>query len=71
VNIILFIMVGLTAAFCIGVLVGSSLHTRGIDRQYQRLARLVRHVNELDAAPDMTQGIKPTQYSSSRFASVR
>lgn len=66
-NIILFIMVGLAAAFCVGVLVGSGLHTARIDRQYQRLARLVRHFNELDVAQD----VKPEQYSSSRFLSVR
>jgi hypothetical protein len=66
-NIILFIMVGLAVAFCIGVLVGSSLHTRRIDREYQRLAKLVRHFNELDAAQDT----KPAQHSSSRFAGVR
>jgi hypothetical protein len=64
-------MLGLAAAFFVGVLVGSGLHTFRIDQRYQRLARLVRHFNELNSAQEMTQGIKPEQYSSSRFVSVR
>ena len=46
----LFVMAG--ALFCMGVLVGSGLHTRSIDRKYQRLAQLVRHLNEQDVAID-------------------
>jgi len=46
----LFVMAG--ASYCMGVLVGSGLHTRSIDRKYQRLAQLVRHLNEQDVAID-------------------
>jgi len=34
----------------VGVLIGSSLHTRSIDRQYRRLAQRVRYLNERETA---------------------
>ncbi|MGH3867120.1 MAG: hypothetical protein ACRDQ4_13450 [Pseudonocardiaceae bacterium] len=49
---ILFMTAGVTGSFFVGVLVGSGLHTMSIDRQYQRLAKLVRYHNELDATRD-------------------
>jgi hypothetical protein len=52
VNIILFIVAGVVGSFCVGVLVGSGLHTMSINRQYQHLAKLVRHYNELNAERD-------------------
>jgi len=52
VNTILFVATWLTLTFCVGVLVGSGLHTMSIDRRYWRLARLVHHLNELNAARD-------------------
>ena len=70
-NVILFILLGLAAAFFVGVLVGSGLHTFRINQQYQRLARLVQHFNELNSAQEMTRDIKPERYSSSRFVGVR
>ncbi len=49
---ILFIVTGAMVLFCVGVLAGLGLQTRSIDRQYRRLAKLVRYVNESDAVMD-------------------
>jgi len=48
-DIILFMVAGATVLFCIGVLVGSGLNTRCVDRRCRRAARLVQHLNESDA----------------------
>ena len=53
IDTILFVMAGATVLFCVGVLVGSALHTRSIDRKYRRLARLVQYINEQDVMMDI------------------
>jgi hypothetical protein len=40
---IMFVLVGV---FLVGVLIGSGLHTRAIDRRYRRVAQLVRELHE-------------------------
>ncbi|MGB8996923.1 MAG: hypothetical protein WCC65_16665, partial [Pseudonocardiaceae bacterium] len=35
--------------FAFGVLIGSGLHTRAVDRQYRRIAQRVRELHELQA----------------------
>ncbi|MGH3853170.1 MAG: hypothetical protein ACRDR6_06660 [Pseudonocardiaceae bacterium] len=40
---IMFVLVG---ALLVGVLIGSGLHTRAIDRKYRRVARLVQELHE-------------------------
>ena len=50
-NAVLF-LAGLTMLLGIGVLVGSGLHSRGIDQKYRRLAQCVRHLNAREAALD-------------------
>jgi hypothetical protein len=67
VNTILFIVAGVAGSFCVGVLVGSGLHTMSVNRQYQRLAELVRHYNELNAARDN----KPAERAPARIFGVR
>ncbi|MCA1707515.1 MAG: hypothetical protein LC808_31295 [Actinobacteria bacterium] len=66
---ILFMVAGATVLFCMGVLVGSGLHTKSIDRKYRRLAQLVRYLNEQDVVMD----VMPSEYldqSTSRVAST-
>jgi len=70
IDIILFVMAGATVLFCVGILVGSGLHTRSIDRKYRRLAQLVRYLNEQDVVMD----VKSSEYldqNVSRVASTR
>jgi hypothetical protein len=70
IDIILFVMAGATVLFCMGILVGSGLHTRSIDRKYRRLAQLVRYLNEQDVVMD----VKSSEYldqNVSRVASTR
>ncbi len=70
INTILFVIAGAMVLFCMGVLVGSGLHTRSIDRKYRRLALLVQDLNEQKVVMD----IKPSEYrdqSASRVASTR
>lgn len=55
------VVAGATVLFCVGVLVGSGLHTMGIDRRYRDLARLVRYLNESGAVMDG----KPAKYRAS------
>jgi hypothetical protein len=43
---ILFMMAGMAVMFCLGLLVGSGLHTRSIDRRCRHVAQLVRSLNE-------------------------
>ncbi len=45
-------LAGVTMLFGVGVLIGSGLHTRSIDRQYRRLAQRVRKLNERERALD-------------------
>ncbi|MEO7194733.1 MAG: hypothetical protein ABIZ05_07900 [Pseudonocardiaceae bacterium] len=40
---IMFVLVGM---LLVGVLIGSGLHTRAIDRRYRRVARLVQELHE-------------------------
>lgn len=58
---ILFIVTWAMVLFCVGVLAGVGLHTRSIDRQYRRLAKLVRYANESGA---VMYG-KPVKYRAS------
>lgn len=44
---ILFVLI---AGLLVGVLVGSGLHTRAIERRYQRVAQLVRELHEREEA---------------------
>lgn len=44
---VMFVLVGV---LLVGVLLGSGLHTRAIDRRYQRVARLVRELHEREEA---------------------
>jgi len=70
IDIILFVMAGATVLFCVGILVGSGLHTRSIDRKYRRLAQLVRYLNEQNVVMD----VKSSEYldqNVSRVASTR
>ncbi len=55
---ILLMVAGATVLFCVGVLVGLGLHTTSVDRQYRRMAQLVRHLNESGAVMDG----KPAKY---------
>ena len=50
-NTILF-LAGVLMLLGVGVLIGSGLHTRSIDREYRRLAQRVRHLNERETALD-------------------
>ncbi len=45
-------LAGVTVVLGVGVLIGSGLHTRCIDRQYRRLAQRVRHLNAREATLD-------------------
>lgn len=45
-------LAGVLMLLGVGVLIGSGLHTRGIDRKYRRLAQRVRHLNELERVLD-------------------
>ncbi len=58
---ILFMVAGATVLFCVGVLVGSGLNTRSVDRQCRRMAQLVRYLNESGAVMDG----KPAKYRAS------
>ncbi len=51
INTIMFVA-GVTVVLGVGVLIGSSLHTRSIDRRYRRLAQCVRQLNERQWALD-------------------
>lgn len=67
---VLFVVAGAMVLFGMGVLVGSGLHTRSIDRKYRRLAQLVRYLNEQDVVMD----VKSSEYldqNVSRVASTR
>ncbi len=55
---ILLMVAGATVLFCVGVLVGSGLNTRNVDRRCRRMAQLVRHLNESGAVMDG----KPAEY---------
>jgi len=50
-NAILF-LAGVLMLLGVGVLIGSGLHTRSIDREYRRLAQHVRHLNEREKELD-------------------
>lgn len=43
---IMFVLAG--ALLVVGVLIGSGLHTRAIDRRYRQVAQLVRALHELE-----------------------
>jgi hypothetical protein len=60
-DIIFFMVAGATVLFCFGVLVGSGLNTRCVDRRCRRAARLVQHLNESDAVMNG----KPAKYRAS------
>jgi len=45
-------LAGVLMLLGVGVLIGSGLHTRSIDRQYRRLAQRVRHLNDRETALD-------------------
>jgi hypothetical protein len=47
----IFFLLGVTVLLCVGVLIGSGLHTRSLDRQYRNVAQCVRHVNEREDVP--------------------
>jgi hypothetical protein len=52
---IMFLLAALL--FALGVLIGLGLHTQTVDRQYRRVAQLVRELHELEEAlaePDKT-----------------
>ena len=69
-DIILFVIAGATVLFCMGILVGSGLHTKSIDLKYRRLAKLVQYLNEQDVVMD----VKSSEYldqNVSRVASTR
>jgi hypothetical protein len=68
IDIILFVIAGETVLLCVGVLVGSALHTRSIDRKYRCLAQLVQYLNEQDVMIDVESSEYLNQ-SSSRVAS--
>ncbi len=55
---IFFMVAGATISFCVGVLVGSGLHTRSVEQQYRRLAQLVESLNELKSVRDR----QPAEY---------
>ncbi|MGH3888935.1 MAG: hypothetical protein ACRDSZ_20660 [Pseudonocardiaceae bacterium] len=44
---IMFVLAGVLLT--VGVLIGSGLHTRAIDRKYRRVAQLVRELHEREA----------------------
>lgn len=58
---ILFTVAGATVLFCVGVLVGSGLNTRSVDRRCRRAARLVQYLNESSAVMNG----KPAKYQAS------
>jgi len=45
-------LAGVMALLGVGVLIGSSLHTRSIDQRYRRLGQRVQHLNAREAALD-------------------
>ncbi len=45
-------LAGVMVLLGIGMLIGSSLHTSSIDREYRRLAQHVLHLNERETAMD-------------------
>ncbi|GEM_PF-5477207 len=67
---VLFVVAGAMVLFGMGVLVGSGLHTRSIDRKYRSLAWLVRDLNEQDVVMDVRSSEYPDP-SASRFAPTR
>jgi hypothetical protein len=69
-DIILFVIAGATVLFCMGILVGSGLHTKSIDLKYRRLAKLVQYLNEQDVVMDVRSSEYPDP-SASRFAPTR
>lgn len=47
----LFFLLWVTVLLCVGVLIGSGLHTTSIDRRYRDVAQHVRHLNEREDVP--------------------
>lgn len=47
---VLFVLVGEAVLLAVGVLIGSGLHTQGVDRRYREVAQLVRELREREEA---------------------
>lgn len=60
---IMFALAGLLLAM--GVLIGSGLHTRALDRKYRQVAELVRELHEREEAlaGDLARNGYPGRYS--------
>jgi hypothetical protein len=60
---IMFVLAGLLLAM--GVLIGSGLHTRALDRKYRQVAELVRELHEREEAlaSDLARSGYPGRYS--------
>ncbi len=56
-------LAGLVVVLGVGVLIGSSLHTRSIDWQHRRLAQRVQYLNAREAALD-ERGLPATNCGS-------
>lgn len=63
--IIMFVLAGVLLT--VGVLIGSGLHTRAIDRRYRRVAQLVRELRDREEALAEREEVMATsRYSRSR-----
>lgn len=60
---IMFVLAG--ALLTVGVLIGSGLHTRAIDRRHRQVAQLVRELHELEVALAEREEVLARRVSSS------